>query len=81
MICFGPEVNVAVPAGPKYIMQQDYLLVDCLFLLTIRNRAVLGRRVLDTGEKSAHLQSSVSHYSKILHNLNMKNGRSDTPLS
>ena len=30
---------------------------------------------------SAHLQSSVSHYPKILHNLNMKNGRSDTPLS
>ncbi len=29
----------------------------------------------------AHLQSSVSHYPKILHNLNMKNGRSDTPLS
>ena len=32
-------------------------------------------------EISAHLQSSVSHYPKILHNLNMKNGRSDTPLS
>lgn len=31
--------------------------------------------------KTAHLQSSVSHYPKILHNLNMKNGRSDTPLS
>lgn len=32
-------------------------------------------------QKWAHLQSSVSHYPKILHNLNMKNGRSDTPLS
>lgn len=47
---------MAVPAGPKFIMQQDYLLVDCLFLLTIRNRAVLGRRVLDTGEKSLFLK-------------------------
>ena len=29
----------------------------------------------------AHLHFSVSHYPKILHNLNMKNGRSDTPLN
>ena len=29
----------------------------------------------------AHLQSSVLHYPKIIHNLYIKNGRSDTPLS
>ena len=29
----------------------------------------------------AHLQSSVEVYPKILHSLNMKKGRSDTPLS
>lgn len=29
----------------------------------------------------AHLQSSVSPYPKIMHSLNIKNGRSDTPLS
>ena len=29
----------------------------------------------------AHLQSSVGDYPKSLHNLNMKKGRSDTPLS
>ena len=30
---------------------------------------------------SAHLQTSVGGYPKSLHSLNMKNGRSDTPLS
>ena len=29
----------------------------------------------------AHLQSSVGNYPKIVHSLNMKKGRSDTPLS
>jgi hypothetical protein len=29
----------------------------------------------------AHLQSSVGSYPKIVHSLNMKNGKSDTPLS
>lgn len=32
-------------------------------------------------EKKAHLQSSVGVYPKILQSLNMKKGRSDTPLS
>lgn len=35
----------------------------------------------DARKKSAHLQSSVSHYPKIMHSLNIKNGRSDTPLN
>ena len=30
---------------------------------------------------SAHLQSSVANHPKIVHNRNMKKGRSDTPLS
>ena len=30
---------------------------------------------------TAHLQSSVGNYPKIVHSLNMKKGRSDTPLS
>ena len=53
---------MAVPAGPKFIMQQDYLLVDCLFLLTIRNRAVLGRRVLDEEEKVVNLEDIARDY-------------------
>ena len=32
-------------------------------------------------KKSAHLQSSVGSYPKIVHSRNMKKGRSDTPLS
>ncbi|MBQ6578172.1 MAG: hypothetical protein IJL91_10630 [Bacteroidales bacterium] len=37
--------------------------------------------IMIPSDKQAHLQSSVGDYPKSLHNLNMKKGRSDTPLS
>ena len=49
----------------------------------IKSEYIQGFALKNRGKEAilAHLQSSVSHYPKILHNLNMKNGRSDTPLS
>ena len=44
-------------------------------------RAVYTESLRKQGEFLAHLQSSVSHYPKIVQSRYMKKGRSDTPLS
>lgn len=63
----------------NYTTQVDHIVISRYGVFVLETKNVHGK-VYGSGN-SAHLQSSVSHYPKILHNLNMKNGRSDTPLS
>ena len=60
-----------------------WLAISCFVDERVELAEVVGNLLFRSinRELMAHLQSSVSHYPKILHNLNMKNGRSDTPLS
>ena len=47
-----------------------------------KSEIIDGLRIAYNGRSfPAHLQSSVGNYPKIVHSLNMKKGRSDTPLS
>ena len=51
------------------------------FIPSCRRKFTSYRNVEKRDDKMGHLQSSVGSYPKIVHSLNMKKGRSDTPLS
>ena len=82
--------------GPQYIMFSDTLYtlpvqndvemfdIPVVSMYADDNDRTLAVEIIDkesNAVEGAHLQSSVGNYPKIVHSLNMKKGRSDTPLS
>ena len=81
------EISTAIDFGktilPVRIDHSSYADSVALYLASVQyiDWQELGEKESIRRIISAHLQTSVGGYPKSLHSLNMKNGRSDTPLS